>query len=77
MIFYLYLYITLINQVMKNQSVSNFLDQMKAKCEAKAKQMNALELKHWDSNTERQLISDFKFTPKQVAERKANLMANC
>lgn len=53
-----------------------FLEQMKQKAEAKARQMNALELSVWNDGHEKALKNDFGFTGKQIAERKKQLAAN-
>lgn len=46
---------------------------MKAKAEAKAKQMRALELSIWDANHESELKAHFGFTGKTLAARKTSL----
>lgn len=55
------------------QLTANFLNEMKAKCEAKAKQMAALELSVWDEKHESELKKHFGFTDKKLAIRKKNL----
>ena len=57
-------------------NISNFLDQMKAKCEAKSKQMNALELSGWNENHERELKQHFGFTDESLKARKIELTKN-
>jgi len=54
-------------------NTQNFLDQMKAKCLAKAKQMNALELSIWDEKHEQELKQHFGFTDKSLKSRKKEL----
>jgi len=50
-----------------------FLAEMKAKAEAKAKQMKALELSIWDEKHESELKKHFGFTDKSLKARKAEL----
>lgn len=49
---------------------------MKVKCEAKAKQMNALELSVWNERHESELKQHFGFTDKKLSKRKKSLQAN-
>lgn len=53
--------------------INQFLQQMKAKAEHKAKQMAALELSVWNSDHESQLKQNFGFTDKTLAIRKKEL----
>lgn len=54
-------------------TTSLFLQQMKNKAEAKAKQMAALELSVWDENHERELKQYFGFTDAKLTQRKKQL----
>ena len=52
----------------------SFLNQMKTKCKAKAKQMAALELTIYDNeNHKNELKQHFGFTDKKLAKRKTEL----
>lgn len=57
-------------------NTQTFLQQMKAKAEAKAKEMAALELANWNANHESELKAHFGFTDKTLAERKTKLKTN-
>ena len=51
-----------------------FLQQMKAKCESKAKQMASIELSVIDNASHRQELKQyFGFTDKTIAKRKSDL----
>jgi hypothetical protein len=63
-------------ETLVKSNVSKFLEQMRIKCEAKAKQMNALELSVWNESHEVGLKSDFGFNDKTIAERKVYLLNN-
>ena len=61
-------------------NMQSFLDQMKAKAEAKAKEMAKLELSFWNSLTEAEyktreaeMIEHFGFTAKKLKARKIQL----
>ena len=54
-------------------NVATFLQQIKSKCEAKANQMNALELQNWNEKHEQELKAFHGFTDKTVKARKAKL----
>lgn len=54
-------------------TTSLFLQQMKNKAEAKAKQMAALELSVWDNNHENELKQHFGFTDAKLIQRKKQL----
>jgi hypothetical protein len=54
-------------------STTDFLASMKQKCEAKAKQMNALELSIWNEKHESELKQYFGFTDKSLNDRKEYL----
>ena len=54
-------------------NTQNFLEQMKMKCQAKAKEMNALELSIWDEKHEQELKQHFGFTEKSLKARKNQL----
>lgn len=54
-------------------TTTNFLEQMRLRCQAKAKEMAALELGHWTPAHESALQKDFGFTPHTVKVRKAEL----
>ncbi len=53
--------------------MNDFLKKMQEKCQAKAKQMNALELSIWDAKHESELKKHFGFTDKKLADRKKQL----
>lgn len=55
-------------------TVNDFLSQMKAKCEARSKEMAALELSiHDDPTHKKELKQYFGFTDKKLAVRKKQL----
>jgi hypothetical protein len=54
-------------------NVNDFLNSMKVKCEAKAKEMATLELSVWDSTHEKELKTHFGFTDKKLSQRKSKL----
>lgn len=53
--------------------MTDFLEQIKLKCQQKAKQMNQLELSVWDEKHEAELNTHFCFTDKKLKERKKQL----
>ena len=57
-------------------TTTDLLIKIKAKCEAKAKQMAAIELSVWDEKHETELKDHFGFTDKKLAERKNELQTN-
>jgi hypothetical protein len=54
-------------------TTQTFLQQMKTKCKAKAKQMASLELSVWNYKHESELKSNFGFTNKQLTNRRKEL----
>lgn len=54
-------------------NTQTFLEQMKAKSEAKGKQMAALELSVWNDKHESELKQHFGFNDKKLAQRKREL----
>ena len=54
--------------------MKSILQQIKVKCEAKAKEMAALELSIWNPEHERDLKKDFGYTDSKIKSRKCNLI---
>lgn len=54
-------------------SVTDFMEQMRIKCEAKAKYFAELELSVWNEKHESDLKKDFGYTDKSLAKRKKQL----
>lgn len=69
------LLVTIFTETIENMDTKTFLQQVKIKAEAKAKQMNALELSIWNDRHEKELKESFGFNDKQIDERKKQLAA--
>jgi hypothetical protein len=54
-------------------TTADFLEQMKAKCQAKAKQMAKLEIENMGTTYDNELKSNYGFTDKSLAARKKQL----
>lgn len=53
--------------------INNFLQSVKKKCESKAVELANIELSIWGSTHEKELKNNFRFTDKDLKDRKESL----